>query len=70
MIQVISYFARFDATPVSGQSRGLLLVLDAHNDLVASSTVPDYFQVLVKEKLFIKSLKIYRVAQNHGKQVV
>ena len=43
-------FFRFDATPLSGQSKGLLLVLDGHNDLVAASTVPDYFQVLTSER--------------------
>ena len=32
---------------MSGKSKGLLLVLDGHNDLVTASTVPDYFQVLL-----------------------
>ena len=45
---------RFDPAPESGESKGLLLVLDGHNDLVASSTVQDNFQVLV-----IESLQIY-----------
>ena len=38
----------FEPTPESGQHRGLTLMLDAHNDLVASSTVPDDFEVLLR----------------------
>ena len=58
MMHVLNHiFFRFDATPLSGQSKGLLLVLDGHNDLVAASTVPDYFQVLTSErKTFNKTI--------------
>ena len=35
---------RFDPAPESGESKGLLLVLDAHSDLVTASTVTDEFQ--------------------------
>ena len=35
---------RFDPVPESGESKGLMLVLDAHSDLVTASTVTDEFQ--------------------------
>ena len=35
---------RFDPVPEAGKSKGLVLVLDAHSDLVTSSSIPDYFQ--------------------------
>ena len=71
MMHVLNHiFFRFDATPLSGQSKGLLLVLDGHNDLVAASTVPDYFQVLGKEKLLIKSLKIYTMDWLQGMEAL
>ena len=35
---------RFEPAPESGESKGLLLVLDAHSDLVTASTVTDEFQ--------------------------
>ena len=46
---------RFDPTPVSGQSKGLLLVLDGHNDLVTASSVQDYFQVQISYVLINSS---------------
>ena len=41
----ITLMLRFDPVPESGESKGLLLVLDAHSDLVTASTVTDEFQV-------------------------
>ena len=39
-------FFRFDPTPVSGLSRGLLLVLDRHSDLASASSIPESFKVI------------------------
>ena len=38
---------RFDPLPEAGKSKGLVLVLDAHSDLVTSSSIPDYFQATI-----------------------
>ena len=38
---------RFDTVPEAGKSKGLVLVLDAHSDLVTSSSIPDYFQATI-----------------------
>ena len=42
---------RYNPVPESGLSRGLTLVLDAHNDLITAASIPDYFQVLLHSKL-------------------
>ena len=47
----------FEPIPESGQHRGLTLMLDAHNDKVASSTVPDDFEVM----LFLKLANLVRL---------
>ena len=39
---------RFDPKPESGWSRGLTVVLDAHTDLIAASSIPEYFQVMAQ----------------------
>ena len=36
---------RFDPTPQSGKSKGLVLVLDAHTDLVTGSSISNDFEV-------------------------
>ena len=36
---------RYNRKPQAGKSKGLLLVLDAHSDLVTASSVPNDFQV-------------------------
>ena len=46
----------FEPVPESGQHRGLTLMLDAHNDLVASSSVPDDFEVLLLDQLLLARL--------------
>ena len=38
---------RYDPVPEAGKSKGLTLVLDAHSDLVTSSSIPDYFQAII-----------------------
>ena len=44
---------RFDPLPEAGRAKGLSLMLDAHSDLIAASTVPDDFQarILGKDEL-------------------
>ena len=41
-------FFRFDPMPEPGRLKGLSLILDAHNDLVGSSSVPDDFEVYIQ----------------------
>ena len=38
-------YYRFDTKPESGRKKGLTILLDGHNDIVADSSVPDDFQV-------------------------
>ena len=45
---------RYKPEPRSGKSKGLELVLDAHNDIIDASTIPNDFEVqFYYEKLFI-----------------
>ena len=41
----LNYWYRFDSTPESGETKGLLLILDAHSDLVTSSSVTEAYRV-------------------------
>ena len=50
------FINRYDAVPQSGQSKGLVLVLDAHSDLVTGSSISNDFQV--NKKLLFELLKI------------
>ena len=50
----------FEPVPESGQHRGLTLMLDAHNDLVASSSVPDDFEVALLDQLFLARLLLFK----------
>ena len=43
-------FYRVNLKPESGRSKGLTLMLDGHNDIVADSSVPDDFQVCYSRK--------------------
>ena len=38
-------FFRFNPMPEPGRLKGLSVILDAHNDLVSSSSVPDDYEV-------------------------
>ena len=58
-------FFRYDPTPVSGLSRGLLLVLDRHSDLAAASSIPDNFKVRC-DTSFHREEKIYVVILGLG----
>ena len=42
---MLNYSSRFDSTPESGETKGLLLILDAHSDLVTSSSVTEAYRV-------------------------
>ena len=48
--QKILKFYRFNLKPESGRSKGLTLMLDGHNDIVADSSVPDDFQVCCQKE--------------------
>ena len=39
------YATRYKPEPRSGKSKGLELVLDAHNDIIDASTIPNDFEV-------------------------
>ena len=39
------YSLRHDSKPQAGKSKGLVLALDAHSDLVTASSIPNDFQV-------------------------
>ena len=43
---------RFDPLPEAGRAKGLSLMLDAHSDLIAASSVPDDFQANLYLKYF------------------
>ena len=43
--ELMFYSLRHDSKPQAGKSKGLVLVLDAHSDLVTASSVPNDFQV-------------------------
>ena len=49
-MQEILKIYRFNVKPESGRSKGLTLMLDGHNDIVADSSVPDDFQVFKEPK--------------------
>ena len=51
----------FEPVPESGQHRGLTLMLDAHNDLVASSSVPDDFEVLILDLVYSPCLAFFGI---------
>ena len=40
----LEFLSRFDPLPEAGRAKGLSLMLDAHSDLIAASSVPDDFQ--------------------------
>ena len=43
------FYCRFDIKSESGRKKGLTLMLDGHNDVIADSSVPDDFEVSGKE---------------------
>ena len=48
--------------PEPGRLKGLSLILDAHSDLVGSSSVPDDFQVLINLNTYWSTLiKVQRL---------
>ena len=58
---------RYDPIPQSGKSKGLVLVLDAHTDLVTGSSISSDFEVqkhytmcwiIIKLLLFCRGLKL------------
>ena len=49
------FYLRYNKKPQAGKSKGLVLVLDAHSDLVTASSVPNDFQVnnaIIKKMYF------------------
>ena len=51
---------RFDPLPEAGRAKGLSLMLDAHSDLIAASSVPDDFQANWYLNFFLELTLIFK----------